>query len=79
MRLAVGRTGDAFFAVDGICPHAGAVLGDGSVDDGLLLCPVHAYAFDVASGRCDEDPSCSLKSYPVEVRDGVVRVRLGGG
>lgn len=76
VRLVVGRSGDDWFALDGICPHAGAVLGEGMVDGGLLICPLHAFAFDVATGHCDDDPGCSVRAYPVRVREGTVQVLL---
>lgn len=76
VRLAVGRAGSTLFAVDGLCPHAGAVLGEGLVDGSLLVCPQHAYAFDVRSGRCEDDPACSVRAYPVRVSEGRVQVRL---
>lgn len=79
VRLAVGRTRQGFFAVDGLCPHAGAILGEGLVEGGLLICPQHAYAFEVATGHCDDDPTCSVRSYPVRVEGGTMQVDVGAG
>ncbi len=75
-RLAVGRSGAGWFALDGLCPHAGAVLAEGEVDGGLLICPLHAFAFDVETGHCDDDPSCSVRAYPTRVAKGAVQVRF---
>jgi len=77
VRLAVGRAREGFFAVDGLCPHAGAILGEGLVEGGLLICPQHAYAFDVATGFCDDDPTCSVRSYRVRVEGGTLQVDVG--
>ena len=38
------------------CPHREAPLSDGSVSDGCLVCPYHAWAFD-ADGVCVDVPS----------------------
>ena len=38
------------------CPHREARLSDGSVSDGCLVCPYHAWAFD-ADGVCVDVPS----------------------
>ena len=54
-RLAVGRSDAGFFAVDDSCPHAGASLGEGMLDGDFLVCPLHAYAYDVRTGDCEED------------------------
>ena len=54
-RLAVGRSDNGLFAVDDTCPHAGASLGEGMLDGDFLVCPLHAYAYDVRTGDCEED------------------------
>jgi len=74
--LVVGRAGDRLFALDGICPHAGAVLGEGMVDGDLLICPLHAFGFDVGTGYCEDDPGCSVRAHPVREIEGRVQVRL---
>ena len=38
------------------CPHREAPLSDGTVTDGCLVCPYHAWAFD-ADGACVDVPS----------------------
>jgi nitrite reductase (NADH) small subunit len=76
VRLVVGRAASGWFALDGICPHAGAVLAEGLVDGDLLVCPLHAFAFEVETGRCVDDETCSVRRYPVRERDGAVEVAL---
>ncbi len=61
---------------DGICPHAGGPLGDGNIDNGQIVCPWHAWAFDCLSGVNDFDSDIQLKSYPVTVREGSIFVEL---
>ena len=78
VRLVVGRGDAGFFALDGICPHAGAVLADGMLDGELLICPLHAFAFETASGRCVDDEGCWVRRYDVRLSDGAVEVRLAG-
>ncbi len=75
-RLCVGRSGDGLFAVDDTCPHAGGSLSEGLLDGDLLICPLHAYAFQIKTGHCPDDPSCSVRSYEVRVEGGVVQVRI---
>ena len=45
----------------------------GDVD--TVASPVYKQVFDVRTGRCLDDGSVSLPSWPVDVRDGRVRVR----
>jgi nitrite reductase/ring-hydroxylating ferredoxin subunit len=48
--LALFRIGDAVYAIDNACPHAGAGLYGGWVEDGCIVCPLHQWAFDVRTG-----------------------------
>ncbi len=40
----------------------------------FVASPVHRKAFDLRTGRCLEEPSVSVPSYPVRVVDGIVQV-----
>lgn len=75
-RLCVGRSGEQFFAIDDTCPHAGGSLTEGMLDEDLVICPLHAYAFEIATGRCIDEESCSVSTYPVRVEDGILQVHV---
>jgi nitrite reductase/ring-hydroxylating ferredoxin subunit len=47
------------------------------LDGDLLICPLHAFTFETASGRCVDDEGCSLRRYDVRKSDGALEVRLG--
>ncbi len=76
VRLCFGRSGAHFFALDDTCPHAGGSLSEGMIDEDLVICPLHAYAFEVATGRCVDEVSCSVSAYPVRVESGALQVQL---
>ncbi len=76
VRLCTGRSGETYFAIEDTCPHAGGSLSEGMIDSDLVICPLHAYGFEIATGRCIDDAACSVVSYPVRVHDGVVQVRV---
>ena len=74
-RIAVFRTGERFRALKDACPHAGVSLALGHVDGDQVVCPAHAWAFDLDHGRCTIGPAaCTAVSYPVRVVAGVVEV-----
>ena len=73
LMLAVGRVGDRYFAVDNCCPHAGGSLGAGRLEGPTLVCPLHAWDFDVFSGECARFAK-KITSYPVRVQDGMLEV-----
>ncbi len=75
-RLCVGRSGDRWFALDDTCPHAGGSLTEGMIDGDLVICPLHAYAFEIATGHCVDEPACAVSSYPTRVEGGILQVQL---
>jgi nitrite reductase (NADH) small subunit len=74
--LALGRAEQELFALEGLCPHAGAALGRGLVHGRTLACPRHGFVFDVRSGECQDDPDCSVQAFPVRVHEGRVQIRF---
>jgi NAD(P)H-dependent nitrite reductase small subunit len=70
--IALFRVGEQYFAIDNECPHYGASLSDGWVDEGIVACPWHCWQFDVANGRCLTFDSFNVQSYPVRIEDGTV-------
>jgi nitrite reductase (NADH) small subunit len=66
-RVAVFRTrGGEVFAVQAACPHRGGPLADGLVGGTTLVCPLHSWKFDLASGTALLG-ECGLKTYPVRL------------
>ena len=39
-----------FHALDGVCPHQGGPLGQGSLNGCIVTCPWHGWQFDVQTG-----------------------------
>ena len=49
--LAAVHTLDGWRAFEGRCPHLGALLGEGEIEGGHLVCRNHRWRFDIASGQ----------------------------
>jgi nitrite reductase/ring-hydroxylating ferredoxin subunit len=44
----------------------------------VLKCPWHRWEFDIRTGRALRDPNTQrVKTYPVEAKDGIVKVKVG--
>jgi nitrite reductase (NADH) small subunit len=69
------RTGDVF-AVANRCPHKGGPLSEGMLAGNRVVCPMHAFRFDSVTGECDQEGTCAVATYPVEVIAGEVRLTL---
>ncbi|MGP0076291.1 MAG: Rieske (2Fe-2S) protein [Bryobacteraceae bacterium] len=53
-------------ALTGICPHAGGPIGQGNLQDNLVICPWHEWAYDCRTGENDFDPTVKLDRFPVK-------------
>lgn len=76
------RKGDAVYAYQNFCVHAGHPLNwrpDSFLteDKAQIVCASHGATFDIASGDCTGGPcrGRSLRPVEVEIRDGMVVVR----
>ena len=75
--LAVVHTQDGWRAFEGRCPHLGALLGEGEIEDGHLVCRNHRWRFDIASGQRTGGPEC-LVSCPIVERNGAIFADVSG-
>ena len=65
-----------YYAVDGLCEHAGARLIDGRLDGCRITCPRHRWTYDMSDGRIVKPPLARrrTRSYSVRVTDGMVEL-----
>jgi len=76
-RIALCNVDGDFFAIADLCTHDGGSLDQGELDGHQIECPRHGARFDVRSGRALALPAVMpVRSYPVRVEDGVVKVGL---
>ncbi len=74
--LCVAHVNGAIAVLDGVCPHEGGPLGEGIVEDGRVVCPWHAYAYDVRTGETLQDPELKVEVLEAKVEGGELRVNL---
>lgn len=82
------RTGGGYGLVSRSCPHRGTDLSVGWVEEDVLVCPYHGWAFDSA-GRCARQPfeemgpaggfrdKVGVAAYPTATLGGLVWAYLG--
>ena len=69
-RVAVFRARDGqVFATQAACPHRGGPLADGLMGERCIVCPLHAFKFDLATGAPLGHACGSLATYAVSVGD----------
>jgi nitrite reductase (NADH) small subunit/3-phenylpropionate/trans-cinnamate dioxygenase ferredoxin subunit len=74
--VVLANVDDQYYAISDTCPHAGAPLGEGFLDESTLTCPLHGWTFDVITGECDIDPDEHLLCLDVQIRGDRVFVRV---
>jgi 3-phenylpropionate/trans-cinnamate dioxygenase ferredoxin subunit len=76
--VAVFNADGTLYAIDDTCTHQDASLADGWLEGCLVECPLHASSFDLRTGQPVSPPARNpVRTYPVEVIDGVVYVHAG--
>lgn len=65
----VSRVKGKYHAADDLCPHAAALLSEGFIEGGRIVCPVHFAEFDLSTGQpFNAPPGCGrLRCYETEV------------
>lgn len=65
-------------ALDNRCEHAGGPLADGVVVDGCVICPLHGWVYDLATGQpvVGAGTARGVRAYEAWVEGGVVKVRV---
>jgi len=65
-----------YFAMNDFCPHMGASLASGYVEDHAVSCPWHAWRFSVKDGTWLDNPKIKTDCYPVRLEAGMIEVQI---
>jgi cytochrome P450/nitrite reductase/ring-hydroxylating ferredoxin subunit len=76
--LVVVRARGELRVYEGRCPHQGALLAEGELDGGALVCRNHGWRFDAATGARHGGKQC-LRACPSQVADGALWARAPQG
>jgi nitrite reductase (NADH) small subunit len=74
--ICIANSGGAISAMDNVCPHRGGPLGQGIIEEGKLICPWHAWAFDAKTGVAVHTPDVKVDVYDVKIEGDDVLVKL---
>ena len=75
--VALYNVDGTFYATSNTCIHRGGPLGQGALDGPAVLCPWHAWSWDVRTGENTANPELKIPIYPVTVEGGQVLVQVG--
>jgi nitrite reductase/ring-hydroxylating ferredoxin subunit len=74
--IAIFCHGGQFHAIDDCCPHMGASLAGGYVENNVVTCPWHAWRFNITDGTWQDNKRLKIGSYPVKVEGNDVLVQV---
>ena len=75
--LALFNVGGTLYALDNACAHRGGPLGEGDLDGRIVMCPWHAWRWDVTTGANANNPAVKMACYPVRAEQDGIFVELG--
>ncbi len=69
LRIAVFRSRSGHvFATQALCPHKQGPLADGLLGGSVVVCPFHAWRFELKTGQALLG-DCGIQTYPIELDD----------
>jgi cytochrome P450/nitrite reductase/ring-hydroxylating ferredoxin subunit len=72
--LVIVRYGERVSAFQGLCPHQGTLLAEGTFDRGVLACRGHGWRFDCQSGARVDAPGMGLRTFATRIEGDAVLV-----
>jgi len=68
--ICLTRWNGKFYSFANKCPHAGGPLDRGFIDKtGHIICPLHAYKFNLQTGISRAEEGFKLTCWPIEQRE----------
>ena len=74
--LAIYNVDGTFYATDNQCLHRGGPLGQGMLSGCEVMCPWHAWSWDVRTGENCANGTLKVQTFEVKVEDGIVLVAV---
>jgi nitrite reductase/ring-hydroxylating ferredoxin subunit len=74
--LALFNVDGEFYCIDNTCPHMEGPLGEGDLDGDEVMCPWHAWSFNVKTGEGLYGLGLCVRSFPCKVEESAVLVEI---
>lgn len=74
--LALFNLDGKIHCLDNNCPHAGGPLGEGTIEEGRVVCPWHGWDFSLENGESSLNPAIKVDCFEVKVEGDDVLVKL---
>lgn len=74
--IALFKYNKNIYAIQNSCPHQGADLADGYVQDGQAVCPLHRWMFNLQSGAFSGNESIRIPTFKTKVEGNKVYILI---
>jgi len=74
--ICIANVNGAYSAMDNVCLHRGGPLGEGTIENGKVVCPLHGWAWDPTSGEATHNATAKIAVYPLKIENGDVLVEV---
>ena len=74
--VAVFNAAGHYYAIDDFCPHQGASLAGGFVEDCTVACPWHFWRFSIRDGSWLDSPRIKVDCFDVRVVGSDIQVAI---
>lgn len=72
--VAIFDLGGEYVAYENACPHQGGPIGEGWIEDGTVICPWHAWCFDLRTGTLTIGDFARLRRFELRLEGGEIFV-----
>ena len=72
----IAQVDGEYRAVNDRCTHQAALLSEGRIRRGAIMCPLHGARFELATGRCLGSAYRDLRVFPVRLENGAIEVAV---
>lgn len=74
--VCLARLNGDLAALDNICPHRQGPLGQGWIEGSAVVCPWHAWAFDLRTGMAEPPEQAQVKVFELRAEGDDLLIKL---
>jgi nitrite reductase (NADH) small subunit len=74
--ICVANVNGTYSAMDNVCLHLGGPLGEGTIENGKVVCPWHGWQWDPKTGAAAHNANAKVAVYPLKIENGDVLVEI---
>ena len=74
--ICVANVNGTYSAMENICLHRGGPLGEGTIENGKVICPWHGWAWDPKTGQAAHSAIAMVDVYSLKIENGDVLIEI---